>query len=402
MIKNAVETAKTLNNLAALAKASTENNKGLTLSLDENSPNGKYERTYNSNEAHAATKIHPRKLKEICDELGINYREDSPKSFRISASDVKKINNKFNPPNSKGKGKEPVIWCVTQQKGGSGKTTMVVTLATGLSTECLNQWRIAVLDFDPQGTATAALKPNFNKNDFSAGDLLTGNYSLGEGETYQDLCRKSLYKTNLPNLNILCAREEDRYYETYVESKRIEANKEGVPYSSYKDLNKIIDAIKDDYDIIIIDTSPYFSSATYAAHFAANNLIIPMRPSENDIDSSEKYLEHLANTYPLLAGQGHTGYDNIVIQPTATGTTVAHIDMIARIKDTYREHCSPYDFPLSDAVLHCAKEYSTIYDLSASEYTLGGKQAFRRAQTLTLQIVRDIESKSKQYLENRT
>ena len=297
MNSNAIKTAKKLNDLAALAKASTASNKSLTLSFDESSPNGKYVRTYNSNEAHAATKIHPRKLKNICDELNINYREESPSSFRISADDVKRINDKYHPRKSRRKGSGPVIWCVTQQKGGSCKTTMTVTVATGLSTECLNNWRVAVLDLDPQGTATAMLKPNFNKNDFSVGDLLTGNYDLGEGETYQDLCRKSMYKTNLPNLHIMCAREEDRYYETYVESKRIEANAAGTPYSSYQDLNKIIDAIKDDYDIILIDTSPYFSPGTYTAHFSANNILIPMRPSENDIFIA---LKSILNTWQDL------------------------------------------------------------------------------------------------------
>ena len=178
----------------------------------------------------------------------------------------------------------------------------------------------------------------------------------------------------------------------------MEANKDGKQFSSYKDLSKIIEAVKDDFDILIIDTSPYFSAATLTAHYAANNIIVPIRPSENDTDSSEKYFEQLANIYEILAAINHGGYANVLVQPSAVkSNSMSHVETVSRIRSMYHDHCSPVNFLESDAVLNCAKEYSTIYDLSVSEFAQGAKKSLARAQTETLPIIRDIENKSIQF-----
>ena len=82
-------------------------------------------------------------------------------------------------------------------------------------------------------------------------------------------------------------------------------------YLAYTDLNPIIDSVKDDFDIILIDTPPKFSAATLAAHYSAANLLIPFKASENDRDSSAKYFRFLARMYGLISGFGHQGYDQI-------------------------------------------------------------------------------------------
>jgi chromosome partitioning protein len=391
MINN---TLKTLKGLSAAAKA---NKKADDKSKLADTPCGKYERTYNQREACEATGLHPRKIIAACVELDIPHRDE--KRFCVDANDIAQLNKKHNPRRNRKVGSQPAIWAISQQKGGSGKTTLAVTIASGLAHECFDQLRIAVIDNDPQGTATKTIKPNFNDLCFSVGDLITGNYKLGAGETFETLCKNSFYETNSPNLRILGGRDGDRHYETFVERNRLKANQNNTSYSAYGDIDKIIDAVKDDFDIIIIDTSPYFSAATYTAHFSANNIMVPMKPSKNDTDSSQKYFEHLADAYEILAGMGHRGYENIIVQPAAVKQSVAHINAIAEIKATYGSHCSAYEFVDSDAILNCVAENSTIYDMSVSEFMFGSKKALKRAQTVTLQIVRDIEAKSIQFWE---
>jgi chromosome partitioning protein len=391
-----MSTLNVLRGLAAAAKSTKTTNKNRYMA---DSPNGKWERTYNQREACDATNLHPRKIIAACKELSIDYKDGN--KFCISATDVKKLNEQLGMRITRPPGSELAVWCVTQQKGGSTKTTLAATIAAGLATECFNNWRIGVIDMDPQATATMLLKPNFDDSMFSVGDLLTDNIKLGENETFESVCKSSFYQTNLPSLRVLCARDEDRHYETHVERNRIAANKENAEYTSYRDLDRIINAVKDDFDILIVDTSPYFSAATYTAHYSANNIIVPVRPSENDTDSSEKYFDQLADIYEILAGMGHTGYENIIVQPAAVKQSPSHIETIARIRNTYFGHCSQYDFADSDAVLNCAKQYSTIYDVSASEYVMGSNKSLLRVQNLTLQIIKDIETKSRQFWSNK-
>lgn len=377
-----------LNNIATSAKEYSTNNKIETLA---DTSNGKYQRTYNQLEAATAIGNDPRNIESLCEKLGIDCKDG--RRFFLTADDIALLNESENSKVIRGAGTEPAVWCITQQKGGSCKTTLVVTIATGIAAECLNHFRVGVIDGDPQGTATRYLKPNFDENDLSVGDLLTDNYNADEF-TFEEACKSAFYATNHPNLRVLCAREEDRNYEAHIEKKRIDANKNNEKYTSHRDIVRIIEAVKNDFDIIFIDTSPFFSSANYAAHYAANNLMAPIQPTENDLDGFEKYAHILSDSYSVLVESGHKGYDNIVIQPANVESSKVHKETVLRMRyETFPDNCSPFDFVNSDAVLNISKEFCTIYDQSASEYTGGTQKSLRRAQELTLPIIRDIEER---------
>ena len=390
------KTAIKLQQLAECAQNGVNKNKELCLFSEHDFANGKPERSYNQPESllHLPFVNSSTKLRAICESLNINHNVDN--GFCLTQSELnlihqysQKIVSNQRPTNT-----ETAIWCISQQKGGSGKTTLSTTAAVGMATEFLGEYRIAFIDLDPQATGTLYLKPNFDDSNISVGDLLNRTFELEEDETYEDVCKKAFYPTNTPNLFVLGAREEDRYYETFVEERRQEANKKGEHYVSYGDLQVILDAVKDEFDTIFIDTTPYFSAATNAGHFVANNLLIPVRPSENDFDGGAKHLSHLALQYGLYANEGHKGYENIILQPMAVENNNAHVDMIHRIRITYTDNCSPYNFVESKAVTHCASAYCTIYDLSRSEYDLGSKASLKRAQDETRSVLRYIEQRT--------
>lgn len=390
-------TPHVLSALATAAKKAVLKNKGIVLLEHDDVVNGKPERSYNQTEAVNALGFSNPKIRAICNTLGIQCSVDG--SFFLEQNEMNRINDYVHEEWVRPDGSDVAIWTVSQQKGGSGKTTAATTIATGMGAEFLGKYRIGFIDLDPQGTGTAYLKPNFNDGDISVGDLLNDTYEYEEGESFEDVCRRSFYPTNTPGVSILGGRNEDRYYETLVEERRQKANKNGSHYVSYHDLQRIIDAVQDDFDIIFIDTTPYFSAATNAGHFVANNLLIPLRPSENDFDGGRHHLDHLARQYQLFETEGHKGYKTISLLPMAVEINNAHTDMIHRTRKAFGEFCCPYNFVESKAITHCASAYSTIYDVSRSEYDLGSKASLKRAQEETRPILRYIEEKTLQFWE---
>lgn len=141
---------------------------------------------------------------------------------------------------------------VLNQKGGVGKTTTVVNLASYLGKRGK---RVLIVDFDPQGNATSGLGVNKRSIEHSIYDLLVGNAELLD----------VVLETGYENIYLLPTNEQLAGAEVELAS------------AMGREL-KLRQAMKNiDMDYILIDCPPSLGLLTINALVAADSVLIPVQ-----------------------------------------------------------------------------------------------------------------------------
>lgn len=294
------------------------------------------------------------------------------------------------------------VIAVQNQKGGTGKTTLTTTLASGLATEYAEEYRVGIIDLDPQRTATSYYPPTkidsngFIVQDFdyfSSGDLMKRDYELEKGESLKSFISECFLPTTIPNLRILPASQSDRGVESVFHSLLADGKLEN-PYTI---LDEIIQSVEDEFDIIIIDTPPSMTFATINAYQSATSIIFPMQVEQNDIDATCGYFEFIDQVWNICEKNGHSGYDFIkVLHTNFKAQSSASTELLNTFSEFFGENTYQTTFNHSEAIKECSKLLSTVFDISKAEYSGRTKGSFVAAKTnayaVISQVYRDIKA----------
>lgn len=165
------------------------------------------------------------------------------------------------------------ILAISNQKGGVGKTTTCVNLASSLS--YLGK-KVLLVDIDHQANATTYMGINRANLKYTVADIFTDNIHV----------EKIIQTVNSVAVDILPARFELSNVEATLISRD---NKEFI-------LSNALDTIKDDYDFILIDCPPSLGVITMNALIAADSVLIPVQCEFLAMDG----LTQLLNTIRLI------------------------------------------------------------------------------------------------------
>ena len=151
------------------------------------------------------------------------------------------------------------IISVINQKGGVGKTTTVINLASALSQ--LGK-KILVIDLDPQGNATTGLGlSNTEQSDKTIYGILNGTMSISNAIKKTKFENLDLVSSNvdLSGLEIETADDTDRAF--ILKSK----------LTAYLNDSRVL------YDYILIDCPPSLSLLTIMALVTSSSLLVPLQ-----------------------------------------------------------------------------------------------------------------------------
>jgi len=161
------------------------------------------------------------------------------------------------------------IYTIGNIKGGVGKTVLSVSISHAFS---LFKKKILLIDLDPQANSTDYLE---SRNNNSINSLF--EYYFKHKKFSKEIVKKHIVTKEFENGKINIITSEIMFART-LEYARVSMD------NPHRILKKMIDTIKDEYEIIIIDTPPAPGLAQQMALYATDKIVIPSLPDEFSID----------------------------------------------------------------------------------------------------------------------
>lgn len=223
---------------------------------------------------------------------------------------------------------DPQRICVSNAKGGTGKTTIAINVAGALNAAGND---VLFVDFDPQGNATEGLgaETAYNNEPPSLFDALTDPEARANAaDIIVDTAEVDLLPSNVDMLHaereLTIAEIADRARTSDVDVSPADIAELGMsPVTNdvqpIEALSAVLDQIEGAYDHVIIDAPPFYGQLTDMAMYASGKLLIPTLTES----TSERAIELL--------------FDQIDALEATTDATIEEVGVVANRVETTKE-----------------------------------------------------------------
>ncbi|MEI6215032.1 MAG: ParA family protein [Desulfuromonadales bacterium] len=154
-------------------------------------------------------------------------------------------------------------------KGGVGKTALAVNLAFAL---CESGCRTLLLDLDPQGAATFYFRVDSSEK-----------FRMRNTQSMIDGLRKNIRESDFPGLDIIPSNLGYRHFDILL----------GEMAKRRKQLRRVLDEFKSDYDVILVDCPPNITLLSENVFRASDMILVPVIPTV----LSQRTLEQLTGFF---------------------------------------------------------------------------------------------------------
>ena len=270
-------------------------------------------------------------------------------------------------------------------KGGVGKTTSTVTIATGLVHHrnlIRHQLRVAVIDMDPQGSTSVAFG--------FAGLGKVPQHSAIEAiasRATPETVRSWMLPTSSDGLFVMPAGTADGFFSLQAYQHAADT---GINMTEL--LTKyVIDPIRDHFDLILLDAGPHLDAALINTLQASDSLFVAIGLDPLEFDSSLKFLESI---HGLLANIPSPNLDPASVWLLGSkfdGTNPQHLDNYMMLKNlepaklfvNRMEQLRPFSSVTEDG--------RTVFTIQPKHYA-GDTRSLRRAQNVAENVVAEFFS----------
>lgn len=157
-------------------------------------------------------------------------------------------------------------------KGGVGKTTSSLNVATGLA---MNGYKTLLIDFDPQANTTDTF--------------------LSDDEYPSITIDKLIFETELTKSAIMHIEENLDLLPSSIDLAETElglCTQKKMP--QHNRLKKIIEQVQNEYDYVIIDCQPIINTLTINIILAADKIIIPIKPEKYALNGFKTTIKNIS------------------------------------------------------------------------------------------------------------
>lgn len=254
-------------------------------------------------------------VKKLVEENHELYEDSDPRYIEVvqkEGSNVKKLEQKginalYDMLNSKNPKKhpskklqKPVVIAVASNKGGTGKSTLAGTVASGLAT--FHGRRVRIIELDSQGTLN-------HQYDINEQDSEKSSYTLTAPYPFEDeldankhsdelvnRLKESVHQTSNINLSIIPA----SFDLSGAEFELAAAQMENHEFSFWKPLAERHQLIDDDVDVVILDCPPTLSFLVIQALYYSDIVLIPTLAKREAFHSLDSYCSLIGDTFEQI------------------------------------------------------------------------------------------------------
>lgn len=272
------------------------------------------------------------------------------------------------------------VLTVANFKGGVAKTTTTVSVAQALT---LLGRRVLLIDCDPQGTSTEMLgwSPDTEISEESTLlPLVYGTYAFPneQGVPGEEVVVSSLEyavrSTYWSNLDLVPATIS--LFDAEFEIPAKIATEQNADISNI--INRGLDSLRAQYDVIIIDTPPALSYLTINALMAADGILMPCPPEGLDFASSTQFWNLFVDVASHLPGDGREKrYDFVNVVMTKVKSDDISSAVGTWLQKAYGDMVLPIQIPDSVVPKGASAQMSTVYDLSKADGSQAAYQRFK-------------------------